>query len=127
MYGNTLHVIDQDDQVRSYVIEDYDLWRLLLVKRPNDIGLKLKNSRGDNTATLDEYIRIADDLHLINTARKYYIQFKNRAKYKLLPKNVVGQGFLFTSKKNKMFEVISYIHLLLWFLQINMVYLEPEL
>ena len=72
-----------------------------MVKRPNDIGLKLKNIRGNNTPTLDEYIRIADDLHLINTARKYYIQFKNRAKYKLLPKNVVGQGFLFTSKKTK--------------------------
>ena len=39
--GNTLHIVNDDGEVRSYVIEDYKLWQLLLVKRPNDIRLKL--------------------------------------------------------------------------------------
>ena len=96
---DTLHVIDHDDQVRSYIIDDYDLWQLLLVKRPKDIGLKLKDARGKNTFTLDEYIRIVDDLNLVNIANEQGVKINNRAKYKLLPKNVIGRGFLFTSRQ----------------------------
>ena len=94
---DTLHVIDDDDQVRSYIIDDYDLWRLLLAKRPKEIGLKLKDARGRNTKTLDEYIRIIDDLDLVSIAQRDGVQIKNRAKYKLLPK--AGHGFLFTSTR----------------------------
>ena len=93
--GNTLQIRDHDDHVRSYVIDDYDLWRLLLVKRPKEIGVKLKGVRGRNTKTLDEYIRIVDDLNLVSIAHRDGVQIKNRAKYKLLPK--AGYGFLFTS------------------------------
>ena len=46
---DTLHVMDHEDQVGSYVIDDYELWQLLLVKRPRDIGLKLKDARGRET------------------------------------------------------------------------------
>ena len=89
--------MDSEDQVKSYVINDYDLWRLLLVKRPNDIGLKLKDIRGKNTPALDEFIHIVQELDLVGHAKRNGFQIKNRAKYKLLPK--VGQGFLFTSVK----------------------------
>ena len=96
---DNLHILDHRNQVRSYVIEDYDLWRLLLVKRPKDIGLKLKDARGRNSKTLDEYIQIVDDLNLVNIANEHGVKISNRAKYKLLPK--VGRGFLFTSTKPK--------------------------
>ena len=92
---NTLHIIDHENLVRSYMIEDYQLWQLLVVKRPNDINLKLKDIKGKNTLALDEFIKIVQDLDLVNIALKEGFQIKNRSKYKLLPK--VGHGFLFTS------------------------------
>ena len=92
---NTLYIMDHGDIVKSYVIDDYSLWQLLLVKRPNDVGLKLKDIRGKNSQILDEFIHIVQDLDLVNIAKKDYVQIKNRAKYKLLPK--IGHGFLFTS------------------------------
>ena len=95
--GNTLYIMDDGEILKSYVIDDYDLWRLLMVKRPNDIGLKLKDIRGKNSQTLDEFIHIVQELDLVSLAKKDFVQIKNRAKYKLLPK--VGQGFLFTSIK----------------------------
>ena len=95
--GNSLFIMDHGDLVKSYVIDDYELWQLLLVKRPNDIGLKLKDIRGKNSQTLDEFIHIVKDLDLVSIAKKDFVQIKNRAKYKLLPK--IGHGFLFTSTK----------------------------
>ena len=95
--GNTLHIMDHEEQVKSFLINDINLWKLLLVKRPNDIGLKLKDARDRNTPALDEFIRIVQDLHLVSVAKKDQVQIKNRAKYKLLPK--VGHGFLFTSTR----------------------------
>ena len=93
--GNTLHIMDHGGLVKSYVIDDYELWQLLLIKRPNDIGLKLKDVRGKNSQTLEDFIHIVQELDLVSVAKKDQVQIKNRAKYKLLPK--VGQGFLFTS------------------------------
>lgn len=93
--GNTLYTTDSEGQVKSFVIDDYDLWRLLLVKRPNDIGLKLKDIRRRNIPALDKFIEIVRELDLVSIAERNGIQIKNRAKYKLLPK--MGHGFLFTS------------------------------
>ena len=95
--GNTLHIMDNDEQFKSFVIDDYELWRLLLVKRPKDIGLKLKDMRGQDIPTLDKFIEIVQKLDLVGIAERNGIQIKNRAKYKLLPK--MGHGFLFTSEK----------------------------
>ena len=93
--GNTLFIMDHEDVLKSYVIDDYQLWQLLLVKRPKDIGLKLKGPLGRNTSTLDKFIKIVQDLDLVQIALTKGYNIKNRAKYKLLPK--VGHGFLFTS------------------------------
>ena len=97
--GDTLRVMDNGEQIRSFVIDDYELWQLLLVKRPNDIKLKMRDIRGKNTHALDEFIRIVQELDLVAIAERSGVQIKNRAKYKLLPK--VGHGFLFTSTKPK--------------------------
>ena len=91
--------MDHKEHVQSFVIDDYKLWQLLLVKRPKDIGLKLKDIRGKNTPPLEKYISIVGSLNLVNTANERGVHIKNRAKYKLLPKSVIGRGFLFTSTK----------------------------
>ena len=95
--GNTLFIMDHEDVLKSYVIDDFQLWQLLLVKRPKDIGLKLKGPLGRNTSTLDKFIKIVQDLDLVNIALAKGYNIKNRAKYKLLPK--IGHGFLFTSRQ----------------------------
>ena len=95
--GDTLHIMDQENEVRAFVIDNYTLWQLLLIKRPKDIGLKLKDIRGNNTPALEEYIRIVKELDLVKIALRDGFQIMNRAKYKLLPKE--GHGFLFTSTK----------------------------
>ena len=95
--GNTLHIMDKEKQVRSYVIDDSKLWQLLLIMRPKDIGLQLKDEFDRNTSTLNEYIRIVDDLDLVTIADENGIQIRNRAKYLLLSRK--GRGFLFTSRK----------------------------
>ena len=97
--GNTLHIVNDDGEVRSYVIEDYKLWQLLLVKRPNDIRLKLTEKKDKNIPALNEFIRIVGDLDLATIAKERGVQIKNRAKYKLLSR--VGRGFLFTTRKPK--------------------------
>ena len=95
--GNTLHIINKEKQVRSYVIDDSKLWQLLLIMRPKDIGLQLKDEFDRNTSTLNEYIRIVDDLDLVTIADENGIQIRNRAKYLLLSRK--GRGFLFTNRK----------------------------
>ena len=95
--GDTLHIMDHEKQVAVFVIDNYTLWQLLLVMRPNDIGLKLKDIRRRNTPALNEYIRIVKELDLVKIALREGFQIMNRAKYKLLPKE--GHGFLFTSTK----------------------------
>lgn len=94
--GDVLHILDsENNEIKVYVINDFHLWQLLLVKRPRDIGLKLKGPLGRNTSTLDQFIKIVQDLDLVQIALTKGYNIKNRAKYKLLPK--VGHGFLFTS------------------------------
>ena len=65
--------------------------------RPKDIGFQLKDEFDRNTSTLNEYIRIVDDLDLVNIADEKGIHIRNRAKFQLLSRR--GRGFLFTSRK----------------------------
>ena len=56
--SHDFRVINDDlvvDRVKSYRITDPDLWRLLLVKRPNSINLKLKSEK--NTSHLLKIIK----------------------------------------------------------------------
>ena len=84
--------------VKSFHITDPDLWRLLLVKNPNSISLKLK-STGKYKSFVKDYKEIVDELNLEDFAyARYGDSMKRRAKYKLLQdlKNKSGSGFLFS-------------------------------
>ena len=86
------------DDVKSFHITDPDLWRLLLIKRPNSINLKLKSGKKYKSFVKD-YERMVDELDLVDFAyAKYGERIKTRAKYKLLQdlKNKSGSGFLFS-------------------------------
>ena len=86
------------DDVKSFHITDPDLWRLLLIKRPNSINLKLKSGKKYKSFVKD-YKRLVDELDLVDFAyAKYGDRIKTRAKFKLLQdlKNKSGSGFLFS-------------------------------
>ena len=97
--GDTLRVFNDRGEMRSKVIKDYNLWRLLLSQTPK--GLPVTDENGRNTPAVNEYIKMADDLGLIDSAlRRGFTGLKRRDKYKLLVhKEVVGRGFLFTSRR----------------------------
>ena len=99
--GNTLVATNLDDgSVQSFEIDDYDLWRLLLVKRPRDIELNLNDRAGQQV--LHDYIEIVGRLDLIRNAVALGVPYKTRAKFKILPKamrKITGSGFLFTTRK----------------------------
>ena len=99
--GDTLRVFNSKGEVRSKTITNYDLWRLLLSQTTK--GIPLTNKHGRNTAAANEYIALADDLGLLDSALQLRLQgLKTRKKYKLLTTGdgaAVGRGFLFTSKR----------------------------
>ena len=103
--GDTLHIIDHKKEIKTFVIDDYNLWRLLLVQRPKDIGLKMRDITRE---TLDEYVRIVRELDLVKIAMKDGNYIKNRAKYKLIPKE--GHGFLFTDIQPEFLRKKTMIH-----------------
>ena len=94
---NNLHIMAKGEHVKTYTIDDPKLWQLLLVMRPKDIGLQLKDEFDRNTPTLNKYIRLVDDLDLVTIADENGVKIRNRAKYQLLSRK--GRGFLFTSRK----------------------------
>ena len=84
---------DVNDSTKSFDINDYKLWQLLLVKRPSSIGLDLKT----NQKLLQDYIGIVDTLDLVQDAEESRIPYPNRVKFKLLS-NKHGSGFLFSTR-----------------------------
>ena len=86
------------DSIKQYDINDYDLWRLLLVTRPNQIGLDLKSIEGREV--LKRFLGIVHDLDLVQDAESRGLRYQNRAKYKLLLHGEkIGSGtFLFTAR-----------------------------
>ena len=101
--GNRLS-IQNKDSIKHLDIDEYDLWRLLLVQRPASIGLDLKSVEGQKI--LKEYIAIVNDLDLVSDAshrsgksknrKDQQQQYKTRAKFKLLQHGLKGSGFLFS-------------------------------
>ena len=84
--------------VKGFHITDPDLWRLLLVKNPNSISLKLKSTE-KYKPFVEDYKEIVDELNLEDFAyARYGDSMKRRTKYKLLQdlKNKSGSGFLFS-------------------------------
>ena len=59
---------------------------MLLVKRPNDVELNLKNGKGKNV--LNEYLNIVKSLNLIHDAKDQGVPYRTRAKFKLFPKSM---------------------------------------
>ena len=101
--SHQFRVINDDlvvEGVKTYHIRSEDLWRLLLLKRPSSIDLKLK-SAGKYKSFVRDYKRIVDELNLVDYAyAKCGNRMKNRAKYKLLQDLAKkhGSGFLFSVK-----------------------------
>ena len=95
---NTLIVENKEDgSIKTFQIKDYLLWKLLLVKRPNDVEFNFKNGKGKNV--LNEYLNIVKSLNLIHDAKDRGVSYRTRAKFKLLPKamkTTIGSGFLFS-------------------------------
>ena len=95
---NTLIVENKEDgSIKTFQINDYLLWKLLLVKRPNDVEFNFKNGKGKNV--LNEYLNIVKSLNLIHDAKDRGVSYRTRAKFKLLPKamkTTIGSGFLFS-------------------------------
>ena len=91
--GNTLTTENMEDgTVKTFLIDTIELWKLLLARNPNKIGLNLNSDAGKDV--LDKYHNIVNELNLIENA-KTITNYKNRAKYKLL--NRKGKGFLFST------------------------------
>ena len=107
--GNRL-TVQSVDSIKHYDIDDYDLWRLLLVTRPNQIGLDLKSIEGREV--LKRFIGIVHDLHLVEDAESRGLRYQNRAKYKLLLHGEkIGSGaFLFTARPPPFRERTDLIH-----------------
>ena len=92
--GNTLKTVSMEDgTVKTFVIDNGQLWKLLLVKSPNSIDLQLNNDEGKEA--LKAYQNIVEQLDLVQNA-KGIRNYKNRAKFKLLSKK--GTGFLFSTQ-----------------------------
>ena len=93
--GEILQVENKHTHVVKYfVINELDLWKLLLVKRPSSIKLNLSDIKGKQI--LNEYIGIMKDLDLVKDAERTRTSYKGRAKFKLIQKK--GAGFLFSAR-----------------------------
>ena len=107
--GNLLKVINDDDEAdkREYVINDIQVWMILLAKVPgNYMSLKRPSNspskRKDTTSyvsSVKDYIEIANDLDLLETAEMYGERnYKRFSKYHILKNVRLGKGFLFSVK-----------------------------
>ena len=93
--GDVLVAVDvKERNLLRFEVKDLDLWRLLLVKRPKSIGLQL------DADILKQFADIVHQLDLVISAhRDHGAYVQRRAKYLLLPHDVVGRGFLFSTTK----------------------------
>ena len=80
--------------VKIFDIKDIDLWRLLLVLRPSAIKLNLESDHGRRI--VDEYRKIASEINLLEDAKNSGMNFKIRAKFRILNNMKQGSGFLFS-------------------------------
>ena len=105
--GDRLKLINDEDEEdkREYVIDDNDLWTILLARAP---GSYMVLTRPSNTPTkgksssyvpaVKDYIEIANELNLLETAEEHGGNYKRLSKYKILNKARSGKGFLFSIK-----------------------------
>ena len=106
--GNLLKVINDDDaDKREYVIDDIQVWIILLAKAPgNYMSLKRPSNSPSKRKTTTSYvssvkmyIEIANDLNLLETAERYGGKYYKRlSKYQILKNARSGKGFLFSVK-----------------------------
>lgn len=92
--GNVLKV-HHDGEQKHFEIDDLELWKLLLVKNPQSIRLKLKDEQKQYLPFVHEFKDIADQLNLVASSG-HRTGFKNRVKYKMLMEMRKGSGFLFS-------------------------------
>ena len=98
--GNTLKVTNDEDGFESvFVINDINVWIILLAQRPASL-IQLKNKRRQYIPEVIEYVDIVNKLKLVEAVADRSMVYKNRAKYKII-KDVnekQGSGFLFSIK-----------------------------
>ena len=102
--GDTLKVVDGDDE-HEFTIDDIDVWIILLAKTPgNYIALTRpsntpsKRKKSSYAPAVKTYVKIANELNLLETAEEYGRGYKTLSKYKILKKVRTGKGFLFSTK-----------------------------
>ena len=93
--GNTLKVENDDDTVTTFVINDINVWKLLLTMRPTKVKDKVS---GEYIPAVKKYDAIIEQLDLLQSAeRNFGKNYKKRAKYKLfMSSSAKGSGFLFS-------------------------------
>ena len=107
--GNLLKVINDDDDAdkREYIIDNIQVWMILLAKAPgNYMSLKRPSNSPSKRKTVTsyvssvkDYIEIANDLDLLETAERYGGKYYKRlSKYQILKNARSGKGFLFSVK-----------------------------
>ena len=100
-YSVTDNVLTIDDRMNtSFLINDIDVWKLLLYQSPLR-WMHLTNSRGNYISAVGKYVKIVEALDLENIAKANNLNFKNRSKYKLMQHYILSQqqqkeGFLFS-------------------------------
>ena len=85
-------IAEEGRDEKEFEIEDYDLWRLLLVLNPNKIQLKTVEN-GQLLPFVVQYRKIAEELELLKNYDQH-VGSNKRVKYKLLTHR--GSGFLFS-------------------------------
>ena len=90
--GDTLEATGTPGDVHTFLISDINLWKLLLVLRPRKIGLRLVDPASSQFLPFTEqYTRIVNELHLVESAAAMGFNVRNRAKYHLI-REVSGSG-----------------------------------
>ena len=106
--GNRLMVDMEPSRKRkkSFLIEDPDVWKWLIMKKPETVGLNPYKTDGEPTPAFREYVRIAKELKFVERAQQTAAAngktvSKRIHKYKLILNSNFdhkGRGFLFATR-----------------------------
>ena len=90
-------VNDENGSEVTFQINNDEVWKLLLAKRPKQI-MELKTIKGNHIPAAKDYVDIVHKLNLVEIEiRNVPRTYKNRSKYKLIESfSAKGTGFLFS-------------------------------
>ena len=102
--GDTLKVISEDGDENDFLIDDIDVWIILLARAPgNFVTLSRRGGRrtkSEYVPAVKRFIEIAQKLNLLETAEEQGGTYRSLSKYKIIRKanEQSGSGFLFSIK-----------------------------